>query len=203
MWVSAGGRIRCKLPEACVGRINYSYSHSVVWSVSHSVISNPLRLHGLSIEFSSKNTWGVAIPFSRKSSRPRDRTHVFWIAGRFFTIWANRVVQCHSSIRRQMESICCSKRGAWKMCGGCTVPFQSLRSNRIDVFLRLCQYRRVGNFHRMPHAKSNILHTLTSLSLMINFIFIYFYLFGSVGSWLWHVESLVAAHELLDAAYRI
>ena len=57
------------------------------------------------------------------------------------------------------------------MCGGCTVPFQSLRSNRIDVFLRLCQYLRVANFHRMSHVKSNILHTLTSLSLMTNFLF--------------------------------
>ena len=33
--------------------------------------------------------WG-AIPFSRGSSWPRDRTCVSCIAGRFFTIWANR-----------------------------------------------------------------------------------------------------------------
>ena len=32
----------------------------------------------------------VAIPFSRKSSQPRDRTEVSCIAGRFFTIWATR-----------------------------------------------------------------------------------------------------------------
>ena len=32
----------------------------------------------------------VAIPFSRRSSQPRDRTHVSCIAGRFFTIWAIR-----------------------------------------------------------------------------------------------------------------
>ena len=32
----------------------------------------------------------VAIPFSRGSSGPRDRTHVSCIAGRFFTIWATR-----------------------------------------------------------------------------------------------------------------
>ena len=82
---------------------------------------------------------GVAIPFSRKSSRPRDWTQVFCIAGRFFTIWANRVVQCQGSIRRRIESICCYKSGVLKMCGGCTVTFQSLSSNRIDVFLRLCQ----------------------------------------------------------------
>ena len=32
----------------------------------------------------------VAIPFSRGSSQPRDRTSVSWIAGRFFTNWATR-----------------------------------------------------------------------------------------------------------------
>ena len=30
----------------------------------------------------------VAIPFSRESSQPRDRTQAFCIAGGFFTIWA-------------------------------------------------------------------------------------------------------------------
>ena len=36
---------------------------------------------------------GVAIPFFRGSSPPRDRTHIFcrsWTADRFFTIWATR-----------------------------------------------------------------------------------------------------------------
>ena len=32
----------------------------------------------------------VAIPFSRGSSQPKDGTRVSCIAGRFFTIWANR-----------------------------------------------------------------------------------------------------------------
>ena len=32
----------------------------------------------------------VAISFSRGSSRPRDRTWVSWIAGRWFTLWATR-----------------------------------------------------------------------------------------------------------------
>ena len=35
----------------------------------------------------------VAIPFSRRSSWPRDWTQVFYIAGRFFTIWAIREAQ--------------------------------------------------------------------------------------------------------------
>ena len=32
----------------------------------------------------------VAIPFSRGSSQPRDRTQVSCIAGRFYTVWASR-----------------------------------------------------------------------------------------------------------------
>ena len=30
--------------------------------------------------------WVSAIPFSRESSQPRDRTQVYHIAGRFFTV---------------------------------------------------------------------------------------------------------------------
>ena len=38
-----------------------------------------------------KNTGGVAIPFSRGSSWPREQTQVSCIAGRrFFTVWATR-----------------------------------------------------------------------------------------------------------------
>ena len=33
---------------------------------------------------------GVAFPFSRGSSQPRDQTQVFHIAGGFFTNWAIR-----------------------------------------------------------------------------------------------------------------
>ena len=35
----------------------------------------------------------VAIPFSRGSSQPRDRTQVSHIAGRFFTVWDIREAQ--------------------------------------------------------------------------------------------------------------
>ena len=53
------------------------------WTVAH---QGPL-----SMEFSRQEYWsGFAIPFSRGSSRPRDRTHVSCIAGRFFTDWATR-----------------------------------------------------------------------------------------------------------------
>ena len=44
--------------------------------------------------------WG-AIPFSRGSSPPRDRTQVSSITGRFFTIWGTREThsRCHSHSR--------------------------------------------------------------------------------------------------------
>ena len=38
----------------------------------------------------------VAVPFSRGSSQPRDRTQVSHIAGRFFTSWATREAQGNS-----------------------------------------------------------------------------------------------------------
>ena len=66
--------------------------------VSHSVVSDSLQPHGRgarSLPGSSVHEilqvrileW-VAIPFSRGSSWPRDRTHVSCIAGRFLTVWA-------------------------------------------------------------------------------------------------------------------
>ena len=40
---------------------------------------------------------GVAFPFSRGSSQPRDRTQVSHIKGGFFTIWATREALCFSA----------------------------------------------------------------------------------------------------------
>ena len=55
-----------------------------VETVSYSVVSNSLQLHGLL--YARILEW-VAIPFSRGSSRPRDQTEVSCFAVRFFTIW--------------------------------------------------------------------------------------------------------------------
>ena len=46
------------------------------WTVAHQT--------PLSMEFSMQEYW-VAVPFSRGSSQPRDRTQVSCITGRFFT----------------------------------------------------------------------------------------------------------------------
>ena len=46
----------------------------------------------------------VAIPFSRRSSQPRDRTQVSCIAGRFFIAWATR--EAHKEIRGRAISLC-------------------------------------------------------------------------------------------------
>ena len=44
----------------------------------------------------------VAIPFSRGSSQPRDRTQVFHLTGRFFTNWATREAQYLKIILKTM-----------------------------------------------------------------------------------------------------
>ena len=54
---------------------------------SYLTLCSPVDLPDLSMEFSRQETleW-VANPFSRGSSKPRDGTQVFFLAGRFFTI---------------------------------------------------------------------------------------------------------------------
>ena len=54
---------------------------------SHSVVSDSLRLmdyivHGI---LQARILEGIAVPFSRGSSQPRDQTQVSLIAGGFFT----------------------------------------------------------------------------------------------------------------------
>ena len=48
------------------------------------------RVNGI---FQARILEWVAVPFSRGSSQPRDRTRVSCIAGRFFTSWASREAQ--------------------------------------------------------------------------------------------------------------
>ena len=59
----------------------------IPWCESHSVVSNSLRPHGI---LQARILEWVALPFSRGSSQPRDRTQVSCIAGRFFTSWTTR-----------------------------------------------------------------------------------------------------------------
>ena len=71
------------------------------WIQNHSVMSNSLLPHGLyspwNSELNSLDTGQntgvgrVGIPFSRGSSRPKNRIGVFCIAGRFFTSWATKI----------------------------------------------------------------------------------------------------------------
>ena len=55
------------------------------WSMDCSLPGS--SVHGI---FQARVLEWVAIPFSRRSSRPGDWTRVSCIAGRFFTIWATR-----------------------------------------------------------------------------------------------------------------
>ena len=62
-------------------------------TVSRSVVSDSLRPHGLGLPrllchgiLQARILEWVAMPFSKRSSRPRDQTWVSHIAGRYFTI---------------------------------------------------------------------------------------------------------------------
>ena len=55
--------------------------------MSDSCYSMDYTVHGI---LQARILEWVAIPFSRGSSQPRDRTHTSHIAGRFFTSWATR-----------------------------------------------------------------------------------------------------------------
>ena len=66
--------------------------------LSRSVVSDSFWPHGL-VAHQARLSMGilqartvewVAMPFSKESSQPRDRTKVSRIAGRFFTSWATR-----------------------------------------------------------------------------------------------------------------
>ena len=41
---------------------------------------------------------GVAMPSSMGSSQPRNQTQVYWIAGRFFTRWANLILSIYEYV---------------------------------------------------------------------------------------------------------
>ena len=58
----------------------------------------------------------VAIPFSRGSSQPRDRTQVSHILGEFFTSWATREAHSHPQLYLKFSSsyIKKIKRNRWR-----------------------------------------------------------------------------------------
>ena len=64
-------------------------SFSCVWlfATAWTVACQAPSVHGI---FQSRILEWIAISFSRRSSRPRNQTHVSHIAGRLFTIWAIR-----------------------------------------------------------------------------------------------------------------
>ena len=72
---------------------NTSCSHQWKWKLlSHVWLCDPLNYTVRGVLQSRILEW-VIVPFSRESSQPRDRTHVSWITGGFFTPWATREAQ--------------------------------------------------------------------------------------------------------------
>ena len=96
----------------------------------------------LSMEFSRPEYLsGVAVPFSRGSSKPRDRTQVSCTAGGFFTAWATR--EAHPWPQSSCK-ICSQKppcTGAWEL----AFPAQP------------CSCHRQRGVHTVPGSNSAVL----------------------------------------------
>ena len=75
-------------PSSCLGLYTYK-------SATKSLLEVPCSLSGSSVHgiLQARILEWVVIPFSRRSSQPRDRTQVSHIAGGFFTILAMREAQ--------------------------------------------------------------------------------------------------------------
>ena len=94
--------------DQCWGICTYVY---VLLTQSCPTLCDPMdgSLPGSSIHEISQARileW-VAIPFSRGSSRPRNWTHISYIAGRYFTVWATREAQriCWGICSYQIKSL--------------------------------------------------------------------------------------------------
>ena len=68
------------------------------WTVSHEA---PWA-HGI---LQARILEWVAMPLSRGSSQPRDRTYIFCIAGSFFTVWATREAHQFSSVAQSYPTL--------------------------------------------------------------------------------------------------
>ena len=96
----------------------------------------------------------VAIPFSRRSSQPRDRTWVSHIAGRFFTIWVTR--EAISFISWLIQIIV---QWTW----GCRFFFE------VVILFPLDKYPEVG---LLDHMVSSIFNLLRNLRTVFFFFFL-------------------------------
>ena len=77
--------VTMKVKKVKVKSLSHVRLFATPWTIAHQ--SPP------SMGFSRQDTGVESIPFSRGPSWPRDQTQVSHIAGRFFTIWAIRVVK--------------------------------------------------------------------------------------------------------------
>ena len=87
----------------------------------------------------------VAIPFSRGSSWPRDRTWISHIAGRLFTLWATRKALLKTYHLKQCDK--CSTFSLWR--NRYASAFENFRFKFVAlIFLNITKVRKNGK--RLP-----------------------------------------------------
>ena len=126
---------------------------ATTWTVTHQA--------PLSMGFSRQEYWsGLAIPFSRGSSWPRNRTQVSCTAGRFFTVWATREAPVNSVARAKSwgykaKSTFLKCRAVpsrlvsaflFKLTPHCSLPCP-LRSSNLELLIALQTSSTLPHFH--------------------------------------------------------
>ena len=125
-----------KQHDSWLASVNSSVSHCFATTMDCSPPG--FSVHGI---FQAGILEWVAIPFSRRSSQPRDQTRVFHIAGIFFTVWATRkayFVADHPKIywikklvicyfpHKSVNHLCGSIDQAWLLSAGWLIMFHQL-----------------------------------------------------------------------------
>ena len=86
-------------------------------SISHSVLSDSLWHHGLSMGFSRQEYWsGWPLPSPGNLSDPKNLTCISCITGRFFIIWATR--EANKKLHSTFQTQNCTKRWSWSLFDG-------------------------------------------------------------------------------------
>ena len=141
------------------------------------------------MEFSRQEYWSGYIPFPRGSSQLRDCTDVFYIAGRFFMVWATMGTQwsqyCISNTQhckwivhwnwatRQIENTSEGKGTAHILKKQC-VQFNLFWQRRNTKFTKNCPYSI--NFKILKDSNNSLI--LSQRTVKRNNIFLFFFFFS-------------------------
>jgi len=105
----------------------------------------------------------VAVPFSRGSSQPRDRTLIFYIAGRFCTVWVTREIKLASSSIGPKNGKILNTKFLFDLLSSCFSIHSRLQISFFLFLLLLFSGQDMSNSlrpHRLSTSGFSVLHCL-------------------------------------------